>query len=251
MLTDYKCRVDDRSLDEDGIPGHPGDTFVKNIFASIAHHIDFLSSFFCFGMDSLWRRKLVLTAKIREGEKILDVCTGTGKLAFLLAKRVGPQGSLTGVDFCEQMLDVAKKKLNSGAPNISFALSDAKDLIFDDNKFDLVTVSFGMRNVIDTSMALREAHRVLKPGGRFFCLELTRPKKTWFMPFYNYYCFNIMPFIAKKILKTDVPFTYLPQSIQAFPSADEFGRIIKNCGFTEVQVYPMSLGIATIFGARR
>src|SRR5208283_3367297 len=135
--------------------------------------------------------------------------------------------------------------------NISFVTSDAKNLFFDDNTFDLVTVSFGMRNIIDSSMALHEAHRVLKPGGRFFCLELTRPQKTWLMPFYNYYCFNIMPAIARRILKTDTPYNYLPRSIQAFPSSDEFGHIIEESGFRGVTVHPMSLGIATIFGASR
>jgi demethylmenaquinone methyltransferase/2-methoxy-6-polyprenyl-1,4-benzoquinol methylase len=230
---------------------HPGDAFVKNIFASIAPDIDFLSSLFCFCMDSMWRKRLVSLAEIKSGEKVLDVCTGTGKLASLLYREVGAQGSVIGADFCEEMLDVAKKRLSSTAPGISFVLADAKNLTFDDNAFDLVTVSFGMRNIFDTSIALREAYRVLKPGGRFFCLELTRPQKKWLMPFYNYYCFNIMPFIAKSILNTDTPFNYLPRSIQAFPLAGEFKQIIEKCDFSSVTVHPISLGIATIFGARK
>ncbi|MGD0283595.1 MAG: ubiquinone/menaquinone biosynthesis methyltransferase, partial [Dissulfurispiraceae bacterium] len=171
-------------------PLHPRDAFVKNIFALIAHQIDFLSSLFSFGIDSIWRKRLVALAKVKSGEKVLDVCTGTGKLAFLLYREVGGQGSVIGADFCEEMLDVAKKKLGHGASGISFVFANAKNLPFDDNAFDVVTVAFGMRNIFDTSIALREAYRVLKPGGRFFCLELTCPQKEWLMPFYNYYCFN-------------------------------------------------------------
>jgi len=230
---------------------HPGDAYVKNIFSSIAPEIDFLSSLFCFCMDSMWRKRLVSLSGIKGGEKVLDVCTGTGKLAFLLSREVGAQGSVVGADFCEEMLDVAKKRLSSTAPGISFVLSDAKNLTFDNNAFDVVTVAFGMRNIFDISIALREAHRVLKPGGRFYCLELTRPQKKWLMPFYNYYCFNIMPSVAKRILNTDTPFNYLPRSIQAFPLAGEFKQIIEKCDFSSVTVHPMSLGIATIFGARK
>jgi len=230
---------------------HPGEAFVKNIFASIAPDIDFLSSLFCFWMDSMWRKRLVSLAQIKSGEKVLDVCSGTGKLAVLLYREVGAQGSVVGADFCQEMLDVAKKRLSSTAPGIAFVLSDAQDLTFDDNAFDVVTVAFGIRNIPDTSRALREAYRVLKPGGRFFCLELTRPQKKWLMPFYNFYCFKIMPSIAKMLLNTDTPFNYLPRSIQAFPLAGEFKQIIEKCDFNSVTVHRMSLGIATIFGARK
>ncbi|MBF0560229.1 MAG: bifunctional demethylmenaquinone methyltransferase/2-methoxy-6-polyprenyl-1,4-benzoquinol methylase UbiE [Nitrospirae bacterium] len=235
------------------IPAHPRDAFIKNIFATIAPEIDILSSLFCFGMDSIWRKKLVELAKIQRGEKILDVCAGTGKLAFLLAGKASEQqGSVIGADFCQEMLEVAKKKLGADASRyVSFVLSDAKDLIFDDNVFDVVTVGFGMRNILDTSMALHEVHRVLKPGGRFYCLELTCPQTRWLMPFYNYYCFNIMPAVAKMVLNTDIPYNYLPRSIQAFPLADEFRHIIERCGFNDVKVYRLSFGIATIFEARK
>jgi demethylmenaquinone methyltransferase/2-methoxy-6-polyprenyl-1,4-benzoquinol methylase len=251
MLRANKLQADNPGRHLKVMPDHARDTLVKDIFATIADRIDFLSSLFCFGMDEIWRRKLVSSSKLSSGEKVLDVCTGTGKLAFLLSKKVRPEGSVVGADFCEEMLVVARKNFSSKAPNISFVISDAKNLIFDDNSFDVVTVSFGIRNVPDTSQALREARRVLKPGGRFYCLELTSPQKTWFMPFYDYYCFHIMPFIAKMILKTGIPFNYLPRSIHAFPSADEFGHMIEECGFSDVTVHRMSLGVATLFAARR
>ena len=227
------------------------DTFVQEIFASIATEIDFLSSFFSFGLDQLWRKKLVSLLKLHGDEKVLDVCTGTGKLAFLLSKKVGMEGSVSGVDFSKEMLSEAEKKLNSRLSNISFAFSDAKDLNFSDNFFDAVTVSFGMRNIIDTTAALREAYRVLKPGGRFCCLELTPPTDRRVKPLYTVYCFRVMPFIAMKVLKTDVPYNYLPRSIKAFPSSEEFKHILESCGFSEVTVHPMTFGIATIFEARK
>jgi len=227
------------------------DTFVQEIFASIATDIDFLSSFFSFGLDQLWRKKLVSLLELRGGEKVLDVCTGTGKLAILLSKKVGKEGSVSGVDFSKEMLGEAEKKLNSRPSNISFAFSDAKDLNFSDNFFDAVTVSFGMRNIIDTAAALREAYRVLKPGGRFCCLELTPPTDRRVKPLYTVYCFKVMPFIAMKVLKTDVPYNYLPRSIKAFPASEEFKHILESCGFSEVTVHSMTFGIATIFEARK
>ncbi|MDP2279869.1 MAG: bifunctional demethylmenaquinone methyltransferase/2-methoxy-6-polyprenyl-1,4-benzoquinol methylase UbiE [Nitrospirota bacterium] len=227
------------------------DTFVQEIFASIATDIDFLSSFFSFGLDQRWRKKLVSLLELRGREKVLDVCTGTGKLAFLLSNKVGKEGSVSGVDFSKEMLGEAEKKLNSRSSNISFAFSDAKDLNFSDNSFDAVTVSFGMRNIIDTAAALREAYRVLKPGGRFCCLELTPPTDRRVKPLYTAYCFKVMPFIAMKVIKTDVPFNYLPRSIKAFPSSEEFKHILETCGFFNVTVHSMTFGIATIFEARK
>jgi demethylmenaquinone methyltransferase/2-methoxy-6-polyprenyl-1,4-benzoquinol methylase len=225
------------------------DIFIKSIFASIAPNIDFLSSFFSFGLDEGWRKQLVSRMALSGRESVLDVCSGTGKLALLIAEKVCRGGSVIGVDFSEEMLDEAKKKISQGPSHISFAVSDAKNLIFQDTTFDYVTVSFGMRNIIDTAAALKEAYRVLKPGGRFYCLELTSPGSRWVQPLYTLYCFRIMPFIARKVLKTDVPYNYLPRSIKAFPSSGGFKGILEACGFAEVNVHPMSLGIATIYEA--
>jgi demethylmenaquinone methyltransferase/2-methoxy-6-polyprenyl-1,4-benzoquinol methylase len=230
---------------------HDRDTFIQEIFASVAEDIDFLSSFFSFGLDRVWRKRLVSLLKLKKGEEVLDVCTGTGKLAFLLSRKVGEGGSVLGVDFSREMLVEAAKKLNGGLSNVSFEYSDAKDLNFPENSFDAVTVSFGMRNIPDTAAALREAYKVLRPGGRFCCLELTPPTNRWIKPAYTRYCFKVMPFIAMKILKTAVPYNYLPRSIEAFPSSDQFARTLETCGFGEVIVHPMTFGVATIFLARK
>ncbi len=230
---------------------HDRDSFIQEIFAAIASEIDFLSSFFSFGLDQRWRKRLVALLDLKGDEQVLDVCTGTGKLAFLLSGKVGQGGSVLGVDFSREMLHEAGRKLGPRTSRVRFAYSDAKDLDFPEESFHAVTVSFGMRNIPDTAAALRQARRVLKPGGRFCCLELTPPTNRWVKPLYRVYCFRIMPLIAMKVLKTAVPYNYLPRSIKAFPSSGEFKRTLEDCGFTDVTVHPLTLGIATIFAARK
>ncbi len=220
-------------------------TLVKDIFSIVAPYIDPLDTAFSFGLCHLWRR--MVSARIRKGERVLDICTGTGELAKHILKKVGPDGSLTGADFCEDMLKIARKKLSPMPKNLSFVVADARELLFPDNTFDAVTASFGMRNVPDTAVALNEIKRVLRPGGRFLCLELTRPEGRWILPFYQFYTFRVMPAIARIITKNSLPYTYLPRSIEAFYSPQEFQRIMSECGFSEVTARSLSLGIATIY----
>ena len=225
------------------------DLFIKNIFSTVAPYVDLLSSGFSFGFDHFWRRRSVSLSGIRAGARVLDVCTGTGELAFLLSRRVGAHGSVTGADFCEEMLVRAKMKCDPRYSNLTFIISDAKRLSFPDNSFDAVTVAFGMRNIPDTSLALREITRVLKPGGTFLCLELTRPNSAWFRALYEWYVFKIMPFVGELVVQTAAPYLYLPRSINAFYPPDEFKQIIADLGYSEVRVASMTMGIATIYRA--
>jgi demethylmenaquinone methyltransferase/2-methoxy-6-polyprenyl-1,4-benzoquinol methylase len=225
------------------------DLFIKQIFTTVAPHVDTLSSGFSLGFDHFWRLKAVELSGIRKGERVLDVCTGTGELAVLLSQQVGSDGSVTGADFCQEMLDQARRKKRDRHANITFILSDAKHLPFADNSFDAVTVSFGMRNIPDTGLALREIKRVLKPGGKFVCLELTRPPEGWFRSVYEWYVFRMMPFIAEIVVKTAAPYLYLPRSIKAFYPPSEFRRLITESGYTDVTIHSMTGGIATIYRA--
>ena len=217
----------------------------------MAPYVDVLSSAFSFGLDILWRKRVVERSGIREGERVLDVCTGTGKLAFLLSDKVGPAGSVLGVDFCEGMLARAKNKAGDNHTNLSFSLGDAKKLSLPDNSFDTVTAAFGMRNIPDTIIALREISRVLKPEGKFICLELSIPPKRWFQILYRLYLFRIMPFIGNMILRTAAPYLYLPRSIQAFYRPQEFRQVIGQCGFTNVTVDCLTMGVAAIYRATK
>ena len=225
------------------------DLFIRQIFSTVAPYVDLLSSGFSFGFDHFWRLKAVSLSGIRKGERVLDVCTGTGDMAFLLSRRVGPRGSVTGADFCEEMLSRARQKTGRRHRNLSYVMSDAKQLPFPDNAVDAVTVAFGMRNIPDTLLALQEIKRVLKPGGKFICLELTRPRVKWFCSLYEWYVFRVMPFIGEIVVKTAAPYLYLPRSINAFYPPDEFRRIISQCGYSRVTVDSLTMGIATIYRA--
>ncbi len=227
------------------------DTYVNTIFTKAAPRIDFLSSLLSFGIADLWRKKLVTLVGLIEGDRVLDLCTGTGKLAVLIADRIGTTGSITGIDFCSAMLNEARKKAARTGRSISFILENAKELSLADCSFDAVTVAFGMRNIQDTLPALRETYRVLRPGGRFVCLELTTPTSRWFRPIYTLYCRTVIPFVGELVTRSREPYSYLPLSIEVFPSPGKFRTIIEQSGFINVTVHMMTLGIATIFTASR
>lgn len=226
------------------------DKFVRNVFSMVAPHVDPLSTAFSFGLCHIWRKMLVSFAAVRENDNVLDVCTGTGEVAVLLVKKVGDEGSVTGVDFCEDMLAIAREKIGP-KKNLSLVVANAKQMDFPDSTFDLVTVAFGMRNIPDTAAAIKEIKRVLKPGGRFLTLELTRPVKKWFVPVYRWYVFKVIPFLGKVITKNAVPYNYLPVSIDTYYSPDEYKKIIRECGFAHVEAHSLSMGIATIYRAVR
>jgi demethylmenaquinone methyltransferase/2-methoxy-6-polyprenyl-1,4-benzoquinol methylase len=220
-------------------------TLVKDVFSIVAPYIDPLDTAFSLGLCHVWRRRLV--AEIARGEKVLDLCAGTGEVAKLLLKRIGSEGAVTCLDFSEEMLAVARKKFDPLPGNLAFVVSDVREMTFPDNSFDAATVAFGMRNVPDTMTALKRIIKVLKPGGRFFCLELTRPRNRFLLPFYSFYTFRIMPFIAKLITRNSLPYSYLPKSIETFFPPQEFTRMLSACGFSEVKAESLSMGIATLY----
>jgi len=227
------------------------DRFIQRIFTRVAPYLDLLSSGFSFGMDKWWRRRAARSSGIKHGDRVLDICSGTGELAFALLPLVGNKGSVMGTDFCGNMVEIARKKAASRRGNISFSIADAKDLPFADKSFDAVTVGFGMRNIPDTILALREIRRVLKPGGRFLCLELTRPREGRFLKFYLWYLNRFMPFMSNLVLKTATPYLYLPRSIEAFYQPPEFREVIAENGFEDVVVDSLTMGAATVYRATR
>ncbi len=227
------------------------DKFVKHIFTIVAPYVDGLSHGFSLGLDTLWRRKAVKLSGIRPGDRVLDICAGTGELTFALLPAVGDTGSIIATDFCENMLALAVKKNGSGHPNLTFQVADAKALPFPDSSFDAVTVGFGMRNIPDTILALKEIRRVLRPGGRFLCLELTKPQNTVLRRLYGWYLSRFMPFVSNLVMKSSAPYLYLPRSIEAFYQPPEFREVIAKSGFGSVSIDSLTLGIATVYRARK
>ncbi|UCG79115.1 MAG: bifunctional demethylmenaquinone methyltransferase/2-methoxy-6-polyprenyl-1,4-benzoquinol methylase UbiE [Nitrospirota bacterium] len=227
------------------------DRYVNDIFTTVAPHIDLLSSLFSFGIADLWRRRLVKLAHFQKSDKVLDLCTGTGKLAILTAGKLGSGGSVTGIDLCSGMLEKARAKSRAAYLPVTFEQQNAKSLPYKNGYFDVVTVAFGMRNIMDTRPALLESHRVLRNNGRFICLELTKPTSRWFRYVYDPYVNILIPLIGGIVTRDREPYSYLPRSIEAFPAPSEFVRSIEQCGFANVSTYRMTLGIATIFLAIR
>jgi demethylmenaquinone methyltransferase/2-methoxy-6-polyprenyl-1,4-benzoquinol methylase len=226
------------------------DRFVKHIFTIVAPYVDILSRGFSLGLDRSWRKRAVLMSGIKSGEHVLDICSGTGELALQLLPAVGPEGVVTATDFCESMLALARQKLK-GHRNIVLQVADAKALPFPEDSFDAVTVAFGMRNIPDTILALREIRRVLKPGGRFLCLELTQPGNRMLRVFHRWYVSRFMPFVSNLVMKSSAPYLYLPRSIEAFYQPPEFQGIITRSGFADVAVHSLSFGIATVYRASK
>ncbi len=236
-------------------PKGPGtesrDKFVRHIFTIVAPYVDSLSHGFSLGLDYHWRRKAVRLSGIRRGDRVLDICAGTGELAFALLPAVGDAGSVTATDFCENMLALAVEKKGAGRPNLTFQVADAKALPFPNSSFDAVTVGFGMRNIPDTILALKEIRRVLRPGGRFLCLELTKPRNSLLRRLYSWYLSRFMPFVSNLVMKSSAPYLYLPRSIEAFYQPPEFREVIAQSGFADVSIDSLTLGIATVYRAKK
>jgi len=251
-LSDLSCSGLSSSASSSAAMGQAKrDSFIMGIFSTAAPVIDPLTTAFSLGLCHMWRRSLVSGSDLREGDSVLDACTGTGELALLLAEKVGHNGRVTGIDFCEEMLAIARRKIGPKFANVSLVAANAKDLDFSDDTFDAATVSFGIRNIPDTAAALKEIRRVLKPGGSFVCLELTQPLKAWFVPLYKWYVFKVIPFVGKIFTKSAAPYSYLPVSIETYYNPGQFMRLMVQCGFSDVSVHSLSLGIATIYRGKK
>jgi demethylmenaquinone methyltransferase/2-methoxy-6-polyprenyl-1,4-benzoquinol methylase len=225
----------------------PRDQFIKHVFTTVAPYLDLFTRTFSLGLDHYWRKRAVALSGIKPGDRVLDICAGTGELSFILARTVGNEGSIVGTDYCENMLELARKKMGDKLSNVTFLLADAKKTPFPDASFDAVTVAFGMRNIPDTIIALKEIRRVLKSGGKFLCLELTRPHNRWFLAVYKWYVFRIMPFISNLVMKSAAPFLYLPRSIEEFHRPPAFRKLMLDNGFSDVSIDSMTMGIATVY----
>jgi demethylmenaquinone methyltransferase/2-methoxy-6-polyprenyl-1,4-benzoquinol methylase len=221
---------------------------VATMFNNVAGTYDFLNHFFSLGIDKLWRRKLVKLIGLSNPKKILDVATGTADLAIAETK-LHPE-KIIGVDISEKMLNVGREKIKK-YPTIELQIGDSENLQFDDNTFDAVSVSFGVRNFENVIAGLTEMKRVLKPEGKVFILEFSKPENWFIQKIYYFYFCTVLPFIGKIVSKDASAYTYLPESVKIFPDGEKFVELMQNVGFKNIECKPLTFGISTIYIAKK
>lgn len=220
---------------------------VENMFNNIAPKYDFLNHFLSIGIDKIWRRKVRKILKNEKIDFVLDVATGTGDLAIELSK-LKPK-KIFGIDLSEQMLKIGvykikKKKLNN---IIEIEKGDAENLTFESNKFDAVTVAFGVRNFENLQKGLNEMHRVLKQDGKIVVLEFTEPKNNFIKILFNLYFSKILPYIGNLFSRDLDAYKYLPESVKNFPHRDNFIKVLDLSGFKNTKFISLSFGIASLY----
>jgi demethylmenaquinone methyltransferase/2-methoxy-6-polyprenyl-1,4-benzoquinol methylase len=217
---------------------------VHEMFSSIAHRYDLLNTLLSLNRDKYWRRFTVERSGLGPGESAIDVATGTGKLAIELAKAVGPQGKVVGVDFCREMLDVAEEKCEGLC--IELKEGNAQELPYPDGAFDLATIGFALRNVESVEKTLKELARVVKPGGKVISLEFSQPDNRLFRRIYYIYFFKILPVAGGLISRNKGAYSYLPSSVARFPGKRELKEIMEKAGLEDIEIYSLTGGIVAV-----
>jgi demethylmenaquinone methyltransferase/2-methoxy-6-polyprenyl-1,4-benzoquinol methylase len=217
---------------------------VGAVFSSVARRYDVMNDLMSGGMHRLWKDRFVARVKPRLGELILDMAGGTGDVAFRMAKR----GALVTVaDINADMLEVGKERAEKrGLAGLSWKVENAERLTFADASFDAFTIVFGIRNVTDIPAALREAHRVLKRGGRFFCMEFSSSDWPGFATLYEAFAANVIPRVGKAVADDEESYRYLVESIRRFPKPPAFKKMVADAGFVRPAADPMLGGLVTI-----
>lgn len=221
---------------------------VADMFNNISGTYDFLNHFMSLGIDVIWRKKAIRELLNDRPQYMLDVATGTGDLAFE-ALRILKPAKIIGVDISKGMLEVAQQKISKRQLDDVFEvrLGDSEKLLFDDNTFDAITVAYGVRNFEDLDKGLRDMYRVLKPGGKVVILEFSKPKVFPVKQGYNFYFKYITPTIGRLFSKDSSAYTYLPESVAAFPDGNEFTARMLQSGFRQTKSRPLAFGICSIY----
>ena len=225
---------------------------VERMFDGIAHRYDFLNHFFSLGIDVLWRKRCVRLLRQERPKRMLDVATGTADFA-IEAVRMGLDVHVTGVDISAGMLDVGRTKIAARGWNdrIELIQGDSVALPFEADAFDAFTVAFGVRNFEDLQGGLKDMLRVLKPGGLGLVLEFSKPQRFPIKQVFGLYFKHIMPTMGKWVSKDPAAYTYLPESVDAFPEGNDFLDQMTLAGYTDVKAQRLTGGIATIYTGRK
>ena len=229
----------------------PDPKAVNTMFARIAGRYDIANHLLSGGIDYWWRQRLVRAVYDSHAASVLDLATGSGDVVFALADGLAPRVTLLGMDFCQPMLDEAVKKReeNRRWTHIEFRLGDGMALPLPDASFESITISFGLRNMVNRAKALQEMRRVLKPDGRLFILEFSQPM-VWFRPFYYTYLKYVLPTVAGIITGDRSAYEYLCGSIEQYPDRIAMSEEIRQAGFNSVRALPLSFGIVALHEAR-
>ena len=217
---------------------------VGQVFSSVARRYDVMNDLMSGGMHRLWKDRFVNRVKPRAGEDILDMAGGTGDVAFRMARR---GAHVTVSDINADMLEVGKQRADAKQlSGLTWKVENAEKLSFDDAIFDGYTIVFGIRNVTDIPAALREAHRVLVRGGRFFCMEFSSSDWPGFSNLYDTWASNMIPRIGKAVADDEESYRYLVESIRRFPRPNAFKAMVTEAGFVRANAEPMLGGLVTI-----
>ena len=218
--------------------------YVKQMFNDISGTYDLINIISSFGIDRYWRYRLVNSIKLNSNQKLLDVATGTGDVAFGFLKKYNV--AITGLDIAKNMIQISKNKALKFSGNIEFKVGDAENMNFENSYFDALTISFGFRNLGSYDKALSEFHRVLKNNGKLAILEFSKPTSKWFAPFFRFYFNKVVPRIGALLSRKDA-YLYLPESVDYFLTRDDLCKKMNNAGFKNVIYKDYTFGIATLY----
>ncbi len=225
---------------------------VAEMFDNISPKYDLLNRVLSGGIDIYWRKRAISLLKKQKPQLILDIATGTGDLAIEAVRQLNPE-KVIGVDISKGMLQFGIEKMKKLGldKKIELRMGDSEKLLFDDNTFDAVIVSFGVRNFENLLKGLTDMHRVTKEGGTCVVVEFSNPRKFPFKQLYTFYSNTILPFIGKLVSKDNAAYSYLPESVKAFPDGEEFLSIFNKAGFKETICIPLTFGICSVYVGKK
>ncbi|OED37701.1 bifunctional demethylmenaquinone methyltransferase/2-methoxy-6-polyprenyl-1,4-benzoquinol methylase [PVC group bacterium (ex Bugula neritina AB1)] len=226
---------------------------VWSMFDRIAHRYDLVNRLLSLGQDQRWRKKLLGHFSDKKDQYLLDVATGTGDMVLMAFEKDKRVINAVGVDLSKEMLSRAKQKVEAKklSKSINLDIADAENLPFEDNTFDVVTIVFGIRNVPDYKKAISSMFRVLKEDGRLLIMEFSLPNNKLIRQIYLFYFRHILPKLGGWISGSLSAYQYLNQSVEDFPYGEAFSNEIKNAGFNDIDIYPLTFGVASIYCAKK